>query len=57
MGVLAMPELWVGLGLFAVVASLVLGSNPQKKRFKSRMERVTRRGPRAVAAGNQSLRR
>jgi tight adherence protein B len=55
---LAMPEVWVGVGLFAIAAVLLMGGEEQKKR-KARLVRVTSKTPlRAqMAAGAQSLRR
>lgn len=58
MAMLTMPEIWIGLGLFVLVAYLLLGRDAGAKRRQQRLARVTRRGPRAlVTAGNQSLRR
>lgn len=57
MGWLAMPETWIGLGLFAIVAYLMFGRDAGAKKRKARLARVTRRGPRIAAASAESLRR
>ena len=57
MELLAMPEIWMGVGLFAIVAYLVMGRDPSAKKRKARLARVTSRTPRLLAATNESLRR
>lgn len=58
MALFAMPELWIGLGLFTFTAILVMGGGKQTKKKKQRLLRVTSRSPRmASSAGNDSLRR
>ncbi len=57
MGLLTMPELWVGAALFALIAYLLFGRDPNAKKRKARLARVTMRGPQARALGTESLRR
>lgn len=57
MQLLAMTEIWIGLGLFLLVAVLVLRGGDDAKRKKRRLLRVTTRGPRRAEAMAESLRR
>ena len=52
-----MLEILLALALFGGIAFVTLRSDPKRKKARARLGRVTHRGPRIVAAGQQSLRR
>ena len=56
--ILAMPELWIGLGLVLAMVYLLLGNRTKTKRMNARLARATRGRHRTQAAQiEQSLRR
>ncbi len=52
-----MLQVLLALLSFGLIAYFLLSGDPKRKKLKSRLARVTHRGPRVVLAGNQSLRR
>ncbi|MFZ4541161.1 MAG: type II secretion system F family protein [Rickettsiales bacterium] len=57
MGILAMPELWIGFGLILGVAYVLTRGGGNSKKKTERLARVTRRTAKATQSASQSLRR
>ena len=52
-----MLQIFFAFAAFGLIAYFAVGKDPKRKKAKARMARVTHRGPRLVAMGEQSLRR
>jgi Flp pilus assembly protein TadB len=57
MSILAMPQLWIGAGLFLIAAFFLFGRDADKKKARARLERITRKAAPKLAISAESLRR